>query len=226
MTAARRHRASRSETPIVGAEGEPGHKQTPSLTTSPSLPLADRTRTIRMMAQAPLGASAPSCFIGTPFISCDSHFSHRRFSRTVIATSRIPTSPINAQSPPAVHILLYNARIVGKRSSCTYTVPRDLAHHSSFRWNSNVSRNSVGVQQWAQSFSTAVVQIPPPYNARIMPFRGSCTRIGVATLRASCAASHSHAGPHRARNEPSGGVNEIRNTTGLSSTIVEPHRHD
>lgn len=125
MTAARRHRASRSETPIVGAEGEPGHKQTPSLTTSPSLPLADRTRTIRMMAQAPLGASAPSCFIGTPFISCDSHFSHRRFSRTVIATSRIPTSPINAQSPPAVHILLYNARIVGKRSSCTYTVPRD-----------------------------------------------------------------------------------------------------
>ena len=45
-------------------------------------------------------------------------------------------------------------------------------------------------------------------------------------LRASCAASHSHAGPHRARNEPSGGVNEIRNTTGLSSTIVEPHRHD
>lgn len=65
-----------------------------------------------------------------------------------------------------------------------------------------------------------------PYNARIMPSRGSCTRIGVATLRASCAASHSHAGPHRARNEPSGGVNEIRNTTGLSSTIVEPHRHD
>ena len=138
------------------AEGEPGHNQTPSLTTSPSLPLADRTRTIRMMVEAPLGASAPSCFIGTPFISCDSHFSHRRFSRTVIATSRIPTSPINAQSPPAVHILLYNARI--------------------------------------------------------MPFRGSCTRIGVATLRASCAASHSHAGPHRARNEPSGGVNEIRNT--------------
>jgi hypothetical protein len=97
-------------------------------------------------------------------------FFTQRFSRTVIATSRIPTSPINAQSPPAVHILLYNARI--------------------------------------------------------MPFRGSCTRIGVATLRASCAASHSHAGPHRARNEPSGGVNEIRNTTGLSSTIVEPHRHD
>lgn len=226
MTAARRHRASRSETPIVGAEGEPGHKQTPSLATSPSLPLADRTRTIRMMAQAPLGASAPSCFIGTPFISCGSHFSHRRFSRTVIATSRIPTSPINAQSPPAVHILLYNARIVGKRSSCTYTVPRDLARHSSFRWNSNVFRNSVGVQQWAQSFSTAVVQIPPPYNARIMPFRGSCTRIGVATLRASCAASHSHAGPHRARNEPSGGVNEIRNTTGSSSMIVGPHRHD
>lgn len=159
-----------SETPIVGAEGELGHKRTPSLTTSPSLPLADRTRTIRMMAQAPLGASAPSCFIGTSFISCGSHFSHKRFSRTVIATSRIPTSPINAQSPPAVHILLYNARI--------------------------------------------------------MPFRGSCTRIGVATLRASCAASHSHAGPHRARNEPSGGVNEIRNTTGLSSTIVEPHRHD
>lgn len=30
----------------------------------------------------------------------------------------------------------------------------------------------------------------------------------------------------RARNEPSVGVNEIRNTTGLSSTIVEPHRHD
>lgn len=125
-----------------------------------------------MMAQAPLGASAPSCFIGTPFISCDSHFSHRRFSRTVIATSRIPTSPINAQSPPAVHILLYNARIVGKRSSCTYTVPRDLAHYSSFRWNSNVSRNSVGVQQWAQSFSTAVVQIPPRTTRALCHFAG------------------------------------------------------
>lgn len=226
MTAARRHRASRSETPIVGAEGEPGHKQTPSLTTSPSLPLADRTRTIRMMAQAPLGASAPSCFIGTPFISCGSHFSHRRFSRTVIATSRIPTSPINAQSPPAVHILLYNARIVGKRSSCTYTVPRDLAHHSSFRWNSNVFQELRRCTTVGAIVFNGCCTDSAPYNARIMPFRGSCTRIGVATLRASCAASHSHAGPHRARNEPSGGVNEIRNTTGLSSTIVEPHRHD
>lgn len=179
-----------------------------------------------MMAETPLGASAPSCFIGTPFISCGSHFSHKRFSRTVIATSRIPTSPINAQSPPAVHILLYNARIVGKRSSCTYTFPRDLAHHSSFRWNSNVSRNSVGVQQWAQSFSTAVVQIPPRTTRASCHFAGVVHASASQPCGASCAASHSHAGPHRARNEPSVGVNEIRNTTGLSSTIVEPHRHD
>lgn len=108
-----------------------------------------------MMVEAPLGASAPSCFIGTPFISCDSHFHTDVFAHS---NRNQPHPNITNQRPvtPAVHILLYNARI--------------------------------------------------------MPFRGSCTRIGVATLRASCAASHSHAGPHRARNEPSGGVNEIRNT--------------
>lgn len=148
---------------MISSRGD-SREETPSLATSPSLPLADRTRTIRMMAETPLGVSPPSCFIGTPFISRGLIFT-QTFSYIVSATSRIPTSPINAQSPPAVHILLYNARIVGKRSSCTYTFLRDFARHSSFRWNSNVSRNSVGVQQWAQSFSTAVVQIPPVQRA-------------------------------------------------------------
>lgn len=178
-----------------------------------------------MMAQAPLGASAPSCFIGTPFISCGSHFSHKRFSRTVIATSRIPTSPINAQSPPAVHILLYNARIVGKQQLYIHLPERP-------RTPFLISLKFQRFQELRRCTTVGAIVFngcctdSAPYNARIMPFRGSCTRIGVATLRASCSASHSHAGPHRARNEPSGGMNEIRNTTGLSSTIVEPHRHD
>lgn len=171
MTAARKHQASRSETPIAGAEGESGHKQTPSLATSPSLPLADRTRTIRMMAETPLGVSPPSCFIGTSFISRGLIFT-QTFSYIVSATSRIPRSPITAPSPSAIHVPLYNARIVGKRSSCTYTFLRDFARHSSFRWNSNVSRNLFNAQQWMQSFSTAVVQIPPRTTRALCHFAG------------------------------------------------------
>lgn len=124
-----------------------------------------------MMAETPLGVSPPSCFIGTSFISRGLIFT-QTFSYIVSATSRIPRSPINAQSPPAVHILLYNARIVGKRSSCTYTFLRDFARHSSFRWNSNVSRNLFNAQQWMQSFSTAVVQIPPRTTRALCHFAG------------------------------------------------------
>ena len=226
MTAARRHRASRSETPIVGAEGEPGHKQTPSLATSPSLPLADRTRTIRMMAQAPLGASAPSCFIGTPFISCGSHFSHRRFFAH--SNRNQPHPNITNQRP----VTAGGAYPPVQRAHCRQTQQLYIHRPERPRTPFLISLEFQRFQELRRCTTVGAIVFngcctdSAPYNARIMPFRGSCTRIGVATLRASCAASHSHAGPHRARNEPSGGVNEIRNTTGSSSMIVGPHRHD
>ena len=163
--------SSRSETPNRRAEGEPGHKQTPSLTTSPSLPLADRTRTIRMMAQAPLGASAHRVSSAHHSYRVIPHFSHRRFSRTVIATSRIPTSPINAQSSPAVHILLYNARIVAN-AAVVHTPSRETSHTIPHFVEFQRFQDSVGVQQWAQSFSTAVVQIPPRTTRALCHFAG------------------------------------------------------
>lgn len=205
---------------MQGAEGESGHKQTPSLTTSPSLPLADRTPTIRMMAETPLGASAPSCFHRYIVHIVWSHFHANVF---VHSKRNQPHSEITNHGP----ITVSNSCSPVQRAHCRqmqqlYTrlprKPRTLFHVPlEFQRFRELRRcTTVGAIVFNGCCTDSA-----PYNARIMPFRGSCTRIGVATLRASCAASHSHAGPHRARNEPSGGVNEIRNTTGLSSTIVE-----
>lgn len=118
-----------------------------------------------------LRVSPPSCFIGTSFISRGLIFT-QTFSYIVSATSRIPRSPITAPSPSAIHVSLYNARILGKCSSCTRAFPGNLAHYSTFRWNFNVSRNPFNVQQWMQSFSCAVVQILPRTTRALCHFAG------------------------------------------------------
>lgn len=195
MTATRRHRASRSETTIVGAEGEPGHKQTPSLTTSPSLPLADRTRTIRMMAQAPLGASAHRV--------SSAHHSYRVvpiFHTTFFAHSNRnqPHPNITNQRP----VTAGGAYPPVQRAHCRQTQQLYIHLPERPRTPFLISLKFQRFQELRRCTTVGAIVFngcctdSAPYNARIMPFRGSCTRIGVATLRASCAASHSHAGPH------------------------------
>ena len=178
------------------------------------------------MAEAPLGASPPSCFIGTPFISCGSHFSHKRFSHTVIATSRIPTSPINAP------VTAGGAYPPVQRAHCRQTqqlyihLPERPRTPFLISLNSNVPGTPSVYNSGRNRFQRLLYRFRPVQRAHYAISRELYThrrRNPARFLR--CIPFACRTAP-RARNEPSVGVNEIRNTTGLSSTIVEPHRHD
>ena len=176
------------------------------------------------MAEAPLGAS--------PHRVSSAHHSYRvvpifhtkRFSHTVIATSRIPTSPITPS---------HRRRCI---SSCTRAHCRQNAAvvHTPSRETSHTIPHFVGIPTFPGTpsvynsgrnrFQRLLYRFRPVQRAHYAISRELYThrrRNPARFLR--CIPFACRTAP-RARNEPSVGVNEIRNTTGLSSTIVEPHR--